>query len=149
MNSTDSVWVIDDDRSIRWVLEKALSGAGLAVRSFESANDVERQLEREQPDAILTDIRMPGISGLELLKALHARTPDLPVIIMTAHTDLESAVASYRGGAFEYLPKPFDVDEAVRLVRRAIEFRRRQKPAAPSGEPTPEIIGSAAPLPEG
>ncbi|MEK6551632.1 MAG: nitrogen regulation protein NR(I) [Pseudomonadota bacterium] len=150
MNSTDSVWVIDDDRSIRWVLEKALSGAGLAVRSFESANDVERQLEREQPDAILTDIRMPGISGLELLKALHARSPDLPVIIMTAHTDLESAVASYRGGAFEYLPKPFDVDEAVRLVRRAIEYRRRQKPAAPAdtAAPAPEIIGEAPSMQE-
>ncbi len=150
MNSTDSVWVIDDDRSIRWVLEKALSGAGLAVRSFESANDVERQLEREQPDAILTDIRMPGISGLELLKALHARTPDLPVIIMTAHTDLESAVASYRGGAFEYLPKPFDVDEAVRLVRRAIEYRRRQKPAVAveAAAPAPEIIGEAPSMQE-
>ncbi len=150
MNSMDSVWVIDDDRSIRWVLEKALTGAGLAVRSFDSANDIERHLEREQPDAILTDIRMPGMSGLELLRTLHARNPDLPVIIMTAHTDLESAVASYRGGAFEYLPKPFDVDEAVRLVRRAIEHRRRQKPAVPaeSAKPVPEIIGEAPSMQE-
>jgi two-component system nitrogen regulation response regulator GlnG len=150
MSSTDSVWVIDDDRSIRWVLEKALSGAGLAVRSFDSANDIERQLAREQPDAILTDIRMPGMSGLDLLRTLHARNPDLPVIIMTAHTDLESAVASYRGGAFEYLPKPFDVDEAVRLVRRAIEHRQRQKPAAPAeaAAPAPEIIGEAPSMQE-
>ncbi|OGI38957.1 MAG: nitrogen regulation protein NR(I) [Candidatus Muproteobacteria bacterium RBG_16_62_13] len=150
MNSMDSVWVIDDDRSIRWVLEKALTGAGLAVRSFDSANDIERHLEREQPDAILTDIRMPGMNGLDLLRALHARNPDLPVIIMTAHTDLESAVASYRGGAFEYLPKPFDVDEAVRLVRRAIEHRRRQKPAAPAdnAKPAPEIIGEAPSMQE-
>src|SRR3990172_3171407 len=148
MNSMDSVWVIDDDRSIRWVLEKALTGAGLTVRSFDSANDIERHLEREQPDAILTDIRMPGMTGLDLLRALPARNPDLPVIIMTAHTDLESAVASYRGGAFEYLPKPFDVDEAVRLVRRAIEHRRRQKVEAPSNDRTPEIIGSAASMQE-
>jgi len=146
----DSVWVIDDDRSIRWVLEKALSGAGLEVRSFESANDVERQLEHGEPDVILTDIRMPGISGLDLLKVLHSRNPELPVIIMTAHTDLESAVASYRGGAFEYLPKPFDVDEAVRLVRRAIEHRQRQKPAAPTDglTGTPEIIGEAPSMQE-
>ena len=142
------VWVIDDDRSIRWVLEKALTQAGMAVKAFDSANEIADLLDRQRPDVVISDIRMPGVSGLELLQTIHAKTPEIPVIIITAHTDLESAVASYRGGAFEYLPKPFDVDEAVRLTRQAIEHRQRQKAAAPSGEPTPEIIGSAASMQE-
>jgi two-component system nitrogen regulation response regulator GlnG len=118
------------------------------VRSFDSANEIDELLERQRPDVVISDIRMPGVSGLEVLKIVHAKAPEIPVIIITAHTDLESAVASYRGGAFEYLPKPFDVDEAVRLTRRAIEHRRRQKSAAPVGEQTPEIIGSAASMQE-
>ena len=139
-----SVWVIDDDPSIRWVLEKALQKADIAVRSFDSALNVLDALERQQPDVILSDIRMPGMSGLALLESIGGRAPDVPVIIMTAHSDLESAVASYRGGAFEYLPKPFDVDEAVSLARRAIEHRRRLKPeTAATLEPLPEIIGEA------
>ena len=142
------VWVIDDDRSIRWVLEKALTQAGMVVKAFDSANEIADLLDRQRPDVVISDIRMPGVSGLELLQTIHAKTPEIPVIIITAHTDLESAVASYRGGAFEYLPKPFDVDEAVRLTRQAIEHRQRQKAAAPSGEPTPEIIGSAASMQE-
>jgi two-component system nitrogen regulation response regulator GlnG len=147
--SKDNVWIIDDDRSIRWVLERALEGAGINVRAFDSANEIGELLERVRPDVIVTDIRMPGMSGLELMKTIHEQAPDIPVIIMTAHTDLDSAVASYRGGAFEYLPKPFDVDEAVALVRRAIEHRRRQKVAAPANsERTPEIIGSAASMQE-
>jgi two-component system nitrogen regulation response regulator GlnG len=147
--SKDNVWIIDDDRSIRWVLERALEGAGINVRAFDSANEIGELLERIRPDVIVTDIRMPGTSGLELMKSIHEQAPEIPVIIMTAHTDLDSAVASYRGGAFEYLPKPFDVDEAVGLVRRAIEHRRRQKVAAPAnGERTPEIIGSAASMQE-
>lgn len=145
----DIVWVIDDDRSIRWVLEKALEQTGMSVRSFETASDVPELLERMQPDVIVSDIRMPGTDGLELLKTLQQMAPEIPVIIITAHTDLDSAIASYRGGAFEYLPKPFDVDEAVRLVRRAIEHRRRQKAEIPvSNEHTPEIIGSAASMQE-
>ncbi|MHB8623107.1 MAG: nitrogen regulation protein NR(I) [Sulfuricaulis sp.] len=148
MARQDIVWVIDDDRSIRWVLEKALSQADMSVRSFDSANEIADQLERQRPDVVITDIRMPGISGLELLKTVHAKAPEIPVIIITAHTDLESAVASYRGGAFEYLPKPFDVDEAVRLTRRAIEHRRRSKLGVPSNEPTPDIIGSALSMQE-
>jgi len=145
----DIVWIIDDDRSIRWVLEKALAQVGLAVKCFDSANEIMELLERSQPEAVVTDIRMPGVSGLDLLSAIHQKAPDIPVIIMTAHTDLESAVASYRGGAFEYLPKPFDVDEAVGLVRRAIEHRRRQKAEAPAAvERTPDIIGSAASMQE-
>ncbi|HSW52281.1 MAG TPA: nitrogen regulation protein NR(I) [Sulfuricaulis sp.] len=148
MARQDIVWVIDDDRSIRWVLEKALTQADMAVKTFDSANEIADLLERQRPDVVISDIRMPGISGLELLKTIHDRAPEIPVIIITAHTDLESAVASYRGGAFEYLPKPFDVDEAVRLTRRAIEHRRRQKVEAPVSEETPEIIGSAASMQE-
>jgi two-component system nitrogen regulation response regulator GlnG len=149
MVKQDTAWVIDDDQSIRWVLEKALQKAGIAVRTFDSGANVLEALRRQQPDVMLSDIRMPGISGLELLEAIGAHAPDVPVIIMTAHSDLESAVASYRGGAFEYLPKPFDVDEAVRLARRAIEHRRRQKPAAGGGEERlPEIIGEAPAMQE-
>jgi two-component system nitrogen regulation response regulator GlnG len=148
MARQDIVWVIDDDRSIRWVLEKALSQADMTVKSFDSANEIAELLDRQRPDVVISDIRMPGISGLELLKTIHAKAPEIPVIIITAHTDLESAVASYRGGAFEYLPKPFDVDEAVRLTRRAIEHRRRQKVETPGNDQTPEIIGSAASMQE-
>ncbi|MDH3310807.1 MAG: nitrogen regulation protein NR(I) [Gammaproteobacteria bacterium] len=148
MARPDIVWVIDDDRSIRWVLEKALTQADMTVKSFDSANDIAELLDRQRPDVVISDIRMPGMSGLDLLKTIHAKTPDIPVIIITAHTDLESAVASYRGGAFEYLPKPFDVDEAVRLTRRAIEHRRHQKVETPVNSETPEIIGSAASMQE-
>ena len=148
MARQDIVWVIDDDRSIRWVLEKALTQADMAVKSFDSANEIAELLDRQRPDVVISDIRMPGVSGHELLKAIHTKAPEIPVIIITAYTDLESAVASYRGGAFEYLPKPFDVDEAVRLVRRAAEHRRRQKVEAPSNDRTPEIIGSAASMQE-
>ncbi len=150
MAKQDTAWVIDDDQSIRWVLEKALQKADIGVRSFDSGDAVPEALTRQKPDVILTDIRMPGMSGLELLETIGAQAPDVPVIIMTAHSDLESAVASYRGGAFEYLPKPFDVDEAVRLARRAIEHRRRQKPSAPavdSGK-VPEIVGEAPAMQE-
>ena len=143
------VWVIDDDRSIRWVLEKALEKAGMTVKSFDSANEIAELLDRMRPDAIITDIRMPGVSGLDLLSVISNKAPEIPVIITTAHTDLESAVASYRGGAFEYLPKPFDVDEAVSLVRRAVEHRRRQRPEPASiQEPTPDIIGAAPAMQE-
>jgi len=148
MARQDLVWVIDDDRSIRWVLEKALEQAGMGVRVFDSANDIGDLLDRMQPDVILTDVRMPGVNGLELLSTIQQKAPGLPVIIMTAYTDLESAVASYRGGAFEYLPKPFDVDEAVNLVRRAIEHRRHRPTQAPVSEELPEIIGAAPAMQE-
>jgi two-component system nitrogen regulation response regulator GlnG len=149
MAKQETAWVIDDDVSIRWVLEKALQQAGMTVRTFESGEKIISALSQQQPDVILTDIRMPGISGLELLDGINTRSPDLPVIIMTAHSDLESAVAAYRGGAFEYLPKPFDVDEAVSLTRRAIEHRRRQKPS-PTEEmdSAPEILGEAPAMQE-
>jgi len=149
MTKTDMVWVIDDDQSIRWVLEKAFQKAGMLVKSFDAATTVLDALRRGQPDVILCDIRMPGKTGLQLLEAIGHDAPELPVIIMTAHSDLESAVAAYRGGAFEYLPKPFDVDDAVRLARRAIEHRRRDKSApATSHERVPEIIGEAPAMQE-
>ncbi len=140
----NQVWIVDDDASIRWVLEKAFQNAGLRARTFADGSDVPERLVHEQPDAIITDIRMPGLSGLELMRAIHNIAPNVPVIVMTAHTDLESAVASYQGGAFEYLPKPFDMDEAVALARRAIE--QHQDPQNPHPEPAvvmSEMIGEA------
>ena len=150
MTKGDKIWVIDDDRSIRWVLEKALKQADMEVSSFSGATGVLDALERGRPDALITDIRMPGVNGLELLDDIHARYPDLPVIIMTAHSDLDSAVAAYQGGAFEYLPKPFDVDEAVALVQRAVVHRRRQQGGIAPDAPmqTPEIIGEAPAMQE-
>ncbi|MDX1488465.1 MAG: nitrogen regulation protein NR(I) [Acidiferrobacterales bacterium] len=149
MAEQNLIWVIDDDRSIRWVLDKALQRAGMAVRSFPSAQGIGPLLEREPPAAIVTDIRMPGVSGIELLDLINDKAPAIPVIVITAHTDLNSAVASYRGGAFEYLPKPFDVDEAVALVRRAVE-QRRPHPGMPSAGDVhaPEIIGKAPAMQE-
>jgi len=120
MNHSSQVWVVDDDSSIRWVLERALGQADLKPECFENAGQMLSRLEQQQPDVIISDIRMPGLDGFELLKKVHESYPDLPVIIMTAHSDLESAVTSYETGAFEYLPKPFDLDEAVATVKRAL-----------------------------
>ena len=150
MSRSETVWIVDDDRSIRWVLEKALQQEGMSTQSFDSADGVLGRLSRQQPDVIISDIRMPGSSGLELLSSIREMHPRLPVIIMTAHSDLDSAVASYQGGAFEYLPKPFDVDEAVSLVKRANQHAKEQKglhvPAAQAR--TPEIIGEAPAMQE-
>ena len=150
MSRSESVWVVDDDRSIRWVLEKALQQEGMSPQTFDSATSLPSRLEREQPDVIISDIRMPGPSGLDLLAQLRERFPRLPVIIMTAHSDLDSAVASYQGGAFEYLPKPFDVDEAIALVKRACQHAlEQQSSVAPAKlEATPEIIGEAPAMQE-
>lgn len=137
------VWVIDDDRSIRWVLERALSKAAMHVTCFPSGEGVMAALERERPDAILSDIRMPGIDGLALLRQITARYPDLPVIIMTAHSDLDSAVSAFHGGAFEYLPKPFDIDEAVAQATRACRRARREAVEDLPLLARPEIIGEA------
>jgi len=141
---TPEIWIVDDDASIRWVLQRAIRQAGYGVRTFESAQSVPGLLERERPALIATDIRMPGLSGLQLLDAIRDTAPQVPVIVMTAFTDLDSALASYRGGAFEYLPKPFDVDEAVALVRRALE-QRGDPPAGDPEESDPDagIIGEA------
>ena len=151
MQKPDRVWIIDDDRSIRWVLEKALLGADIKTRSFESGDSAVRQLEREVPHAIITDIRMPGMDGLELLGELNERYPELPIIIMTAHSDLDSAVSAYQGGAFEYLPKPFDLDEAVAVTQRALaqaQERRTQEDAQQPAETHTEIIGEAPAMQE-
>ena len=113
------VWVVDDDQSVRWVLEQAFKQAGMETRSFERGELLLGALEAEQPHVLITDVRMPGLDGLDLLDRLSRKAPNLPVIVVTAHSDLENAVAAYRGGAFEYLPKPFDVDEVVELVRKA------------------------------
>src|SRR5947209_17531348 len=112
------IWLVDDDASIRWVLERALRNDGMAPRAFEAAEPALDALRRESPDVLITDIRMPGASGLELLKRIHDARPQLPVIVMTAHSDLANAVSAYEGGAFEYLPKPFEIDLSFELVRR-------------------------------
>ena len=139
------VWVVDDDSSIRWVLERALTGAGLSCTTFESGSEVLDALTTKTPDVLLSDIRMPGMDGLALLKQIKQRHPMLPVIIMTAHSDLDAAVSAYQQGAFDYLPKPFDIDEAVALVERAIShYQEQQQPRhAPDFGPTTDIIGEA------
>ena len=142
------VWIIDDDRSIRWVFEKALTRENIAFRTFSSADEALGVLAKETPQVMISDIRMPGESGLELLQQAKQRYPQLPVIIMTAYSDLESAVAAFQGGAYEYLPKPFDVDHAVELIRRAMEesLRRNEVPASEDSEP--EILGQAPAMQE-
>ena len=114
-----NVWIVDDDQSVRWVLEKALKQADMETRSFERAEHLLEAIDKDTPDVLITDVRMPGMSGLALLERLRTTQPDLPIIVITAHTDLENAVSAYKGGAFEYLPKPFDIDEAVDLVHKA------------------------------
>jgi len=150
MTKAPIVWIVDDDRSIRWVLDRALSQAGFETASFESGIDIEQKLLFQQPDAIISDIRMPDLDGLTLMDQISANWPDLPVIIMTAHSDLESAVAAYQGGAFEYLPKPFDVDEAVDLVQRAIDHSRQHSAQTENVIPqqATEIIGEAPAMQE-
>ncbi|WP_417069357.1 nitrogen regulation protein NR(I) [Niveibacterium terrae] len=144
------VWIVDDDRSIRWVLEKALSREGIAHRSFSSASEAQAELDggAPPPQAMMSDIRMPGESGLVLLEKVKARFPQLPVIIMTAYSDLDSAVSAFQGGAFEYLPKPFDVDQAVELVRRAIEESRTRGTVPEESSTVPEILGQAPAMQE-
>lgn len=145
------VWVVDDDSSIRWVLSKALDSAGFDVMEFADAETVLQALATQTPDVLMTDIRMPGMSGLELAKRLKETGQNVPCIVMTAHTDLDSALASYESGAFEYLPKPFDLDDAVRLVRRAVEpsqATQENSNGADTGPPEVEIIGEAPAMQE-
>lgn len=132
------VWVVDDDQSVRWVLEKALRQAGMESRSFERAEHLLEAIQHDTPDVLITDVRMPGMSGIALLERLHETSPNLPIIVITAHSDLENAVAAYQGGAFEYLPKPFDIDEAIDLVNKAA----RQNGIAADGAVTPQLISS-------
>ena len=137
------VWIVDDDASIRWVLERALGQAGMTPTAYEDAESALAALRRGEPDVLVTDVRMPGRSGLELLEEIRTRRPRLPVIVMTAHSDLDSAVAAYQGGAFEYLPKPFDIDQAVELVRRAASQQLRAVESASESRRIPEMLGHA------
>jgi len=141
-----NVWVVDDDESIRWVLEKGLSDGGMDVQTFDSANKVIKKLETENPHLILTDIRMPGPSGIDLLDKVKELRPDIPVIVMTAHSDLDSAVESYEHGAWEYLPKPFDIEEALSMVKRATSADEinREEPTQTQAE----VIGEAPAMQE-
>ncbi len=154
MQTSGSVWIVDDDQSIRWVLERALVQAGIDQESFADAETMLQRIEREQPDVVISDIRMPGIDGLELLQRIRENHPGLPVIITTAHSDLDSAVAAYQQGAFEYLPKPFDIDEVVAVTERALAHVREQsrgrgiKKSNEATAPTPEIIGEAPAMQE-
>jgi two-component system nitrogen regulation response regulator GlnG len=142
------VWIIDDDRSIRWVFEKALTRENIAFKAFSSAQEALAALETEVPQVVVSDIRMPGESGLDLLQRAKERHPSLPVIIMTAYSDLESAVTAFQGGAYEYLPKPFDVDHAVELIRRAMDESAGQDIHGEAAETAPEILGQAASMQE-
>ncbi len=142
------IWIVDDDRSIRWVLEKALARESIPCKSFGVAQDVLSELEHDSPQVLISDIRMPGMNGIELLRAVKRKHPALPVIIMTAFSDLESAVSAFQGGAFEYLPKPFDVDRAVELIRRALDESLRESRAEESTDAVPEILGQAPSMQE-
>lgn len=143
-----NVWLVDDDASIRWVLERALRQGGMAPTAFDHADSALAALRRDRPDVLITDIRMPGRSGLELLSEIHDSQPELPVIVMTAHSDLDSAVAAYQGGAFEYLPKPFDIDQAVDLVRRAAQQKERVEEVNTESRRIPEMLGQAPAMQE-
>ncbi|MDB2384343.1 nitrogen regulation protein NR(I) [Endozoicomonas sp.] len=150
MSTNPKVWIVDDDQSIRWVLEKALAAEDLETRSFESGDSALKAIDlavktHTTPEAIISDVRMPGINGLDMLKNIHKKCPGLPIIIMTAHSDLESAVASYKTGAFDYLPKPFDIDDATLLVKRGVEHRQQQQTITPPAKkrPATDIIGEA------
>ena len=140
-----NVWVVDDDQSVRWVLEKALRQADMESRSFERAEHLLEAIESSTPDVLITDVRMPGMSGIALLERLRDGHPDLPIIVITAHSDLDNAVAAYKGGAFEYLPKPFDIDEAIELVHKAARINGfgQLDSATDSAGPIPTLIGQA------
>jgi two-component system nitrogen regulation response regulator GlnG len=143
-----AVWVVDDDESVRWVLEQALKQAHMTPRCFDSGRGLLAALEKDRPDVLVTDIRMPDMNGLELMERLQARDADIPVIVITAHSDLDSAVSAYQSGAFEYLPKPFDIDEAMELVSRAARQSGRGASAETKVQKTPKIIGQAPAMQE-
>ncbi len=153
MNKSEVVWVVDDDKSIRWVIEKALQKNNMNIRCFESAKELLVALEHEIPEVLITDIRMPNINGLELLDKIQINHPQLPVIVMTAHSDLDSAVAAFHGGAFDYLPKPFDVNDLIELTQRACIHSQQLResatnPAISKQNTIPDIIGEAPAMQE-
>ena len=143
-----NVWIVDDDQSVRWVLEKALKQADMETRSFERAEHLLDAIDDGEPDVLITDVRMPGMSGIALLDRLQVARPDLPIIVITAHSDLENAVAAYKGGAFEYLPKPFDIDEAVDLVHKAARLNGGDAGAEAPGSAMASMIGQAPAMQE-
>ncbi len=145
-----NVWIVDDDQSVRWVLEKALRQADIETRSFERAEHLLEAIEHSQPDVLLTDVRMPGMDGITLMNRLTRTHPAMPIIVMTAHSDLDHAVAAYRGGAFEYLPKPFDIDEALDLVQKAARQNGSDAEADAAGADRniPALIGQAPAMQE-
>ena len=146
---TSEIWIAEDDRSLRWVMEKAIRREDMQVRSFENGEDLLEALEQDRPEIIISDIRMPGMDGLELLQRIHADYSDMPIIITTAHSDLDSAVSAYQSGAFEYLPKPFDLEELVDVARRGISFANEQKTSKQVTQlPQSEIIGEAPAMQE-
>jgi two-component system nitrogen regulation response regulator GlnG len=136
------VWLVEDDASIRWVLERALRASGMVLARSIAPSPL-RRTSSDAPDVLLTDIRMPGSSGIDLLREVRVAHPTLPVIVMTAHSDLPSAVSAYEGGAFEYLPKPFDIDQAVELVRRAGQTARKGEEPPQQTPEIPELLGKA------
>jgi len=138
---TEQVWIVDDDSSIRWVLEKAFASANISAASFDSAQNLLTAIDHGQPEVIISDIRMPDIDGMTLLNDINSRFPEIPVIIMTAHSDLDSAVNAYQGGAFEYLPKPFDIDDAVSLTKRALIHAREQNAKNQQQDNSPSAVG--------
>lgn len=138
---TEQIWIVDDDSSIRWVLEKAFSNANISAASFDNANNLLTALDHGQPEVIISDIRMPEMDGMTLLTKINEQYPDIPVIIMTAHSDLDSAVNAYQGGAFEYLPKPFDIDDAVILAKRALSHAREQNAKNKNKDTTSATVG--------
>jgi two-component system, NtrC family, nitrogen regulation response regulator GlnG len=142
------IWILDDDKSIRWVFEKALARTDLEFKTFSSTAEAMNALNREQPQVVVSDIRMPNGSGLDFLSDIKQKYPEIPVIIMTAYSDLESAVAAFQGGAFEYLAKPFDVDQAIDIIKRAVDESMRQAVENVVMEETPEIIGQAPAMQE-
>ena len=150
-NNNNTVWIVDDDKSIRWVLEKAFTNEQIQAVSFDNAEKALSRLDSAAPDVIISDIRMPGSDGIALLEKIKKRAPEIPVIIMTAYSDLSRAVSAFQSGAFEYLPKPFDVDEVISLVRRAIK-QKQIKQAIPRTRdelpPDTNIIGSAPAMQE-
>lgn len=143
-----SVWIADDDDSIRWVLEKALSRENVPLKTFSTADDVLVALEEDVPAVLVSDIRMPGMSGLHLLEAVKGRFPELPIIIMTAYSDLDSAVSAFQGGAFEYLAKPFDLNKAVDLIKRAMKENEKEAVVEKTIDRVPELIGQAPSMQE-
>src|SRR5210317_558901 len=147
-NELMQVWIADDDQSIRWVLEQACDHEGIGTRCFADATSLLGALADDRPDVVVTDIRMPGVDGLDLLHRLHGSDATLPVIVITAYSDLDSAVAAYQGGAFEYLPKPFDIDHAVDLIRRAAEQCDDELPQSGVGGGFPGLIGRAPAMQE-